>query len=76
MSKKITVSWEVHEQGEVDIYVDEIEDFTDDEIRDYCTEGVEDQFFYGVRLRGFDHALKQVKEAREASDKDDTEDNG
>lgn len=65
MNEKITVRWEVSEQGQVVICPGEVDGMTDDEIEQYCFEKIEDQFSYGIKLHHFDAALARVKEALE-----------
>lgn len=74
MKHRITVRWEVFEQGEVEIPLCEVDGMTDDEIREWVYEGAEmlfSQVGYGVSLKDLDYALREVKEAREAQDDED-----
>ena len=64
---KITVDWEVYGQGTIEIYPEEVEGMTPDEIESWVREGAElevmEQGKWGISLSGMTEALRKIKEA-------------
>ena len=70
--ERITVRWELSGQGEIEIDLGDVEGMTDAEIEGWVGEGAElevmEQGMWSIELHGMAHALKRIKEEREADD--------